>query len=153
MVCLEALEPGVQHETGVHPLCDGYGPEIEATNRHLVQTLTEIIRWADENSPRSLQAQIGPSELGTPCDRKLAYKLANNREINKRRDPWPAIVGTGIHHWLEGAVNRFQEHYGLATYLTEQERAGCPACMSGPTSIDQRSRSALWLGCTRSAGA
>jgi hypothetical protein len=121
MVCLEPLEPGVQHNTGVHPLCDSYGPEVEAVNRHLKQSLTEIIQWANENSPRSLQAEIGPSELGTPCDRKMAYKRANNREINKRRDPWPAIVGTGIHRWLEEAVNQFQGHYGLTTYLTEQE--------------------------------
>jgi hypothetical protein len=57
------------------------------------------------NHPRSLQKRIGPSEIGTPCARKLAYKLAGFPE--KPGEPnWKATVGTGIHAWLEDAFDR-----------------------------------------------
>ena len=85
--------------------------------------LTEIIKWADATSPRSQQTALGPSEIGTPCERRLAYRLANLPPVNFNRDPWPAIVGTAIHQWLEGAVNR----YGDPRFETEAELMIDPA--------------------------
>lgn len=88
-------------------------------NEELKRSLTEMILWADQNAPRSQQVAIGPSELGEPCERKLMYRLAGARPVNTRRDPWPAIVGTAIHEWLERAVNRFQGVAGAQRWLTE----------------------------------
>jgi hypothetical protein len=52
---------------------------------------------------------IGPSELGSDCDQFIARKLAGMPEINQRLDKWPAIVGTGVHAWLEKAVEIYNE--------------------------------------------
>lgn len=78
-----------------------------------------MIQWNEHNSPRSKQAAIGPSEIGDPCDRRIAYRLANMPEVNLYMDPWPAIVGTAVHDWLERAVNRYQTEVGDRGYLTE----------------------------------
>lgn len=86
----------------------------------LKQELAEIIRWNERNSARSRQRALGPSELGTPCDRRLAYGIAGTPATNHTHDPWPAIVGTSIHSWLEQAINRFQEANGDAGWLTER---------------------------------
>jgi hypothetical protein len=82
--------------------------------------LTEIILWADRNSERSLQGPPGPSELGDPCDRKLAMKIAGLEKVNLAMDPWAAIVGTAIHAWIERAVLRFQAAGQGSDWLTEQ---------------------------------
>lgn len=121
LICNQLLDP-LFHDVGTHPGCD----EQQAANDELAlalkKELTEIILWANAHSPRSLQQSIGPSELGTPCDRRLAYRLAGHPEINLRRDPWPAIVGTGVHAWLEDAVTSYQnEMFSRPVYLTEQE--------------------------------
>lgn len=81
--------------------------------------LIEVIKWADANSARSQQAEVGPSELGHECDRFLAYRLAQWPVINTMTDPWPAIVGTAIHKWLENAVNAFQAAAGAMRWETE----------------------------------
>lgn len=116
LICGEDLDP-VNWYQGTHPLCetldpDPLGAEIQAE-------LTQIIKWADATSPRSQQTALGPSEIGTPCDRRLAYRLAGVPTVNHNRDPWPAIVGTAIHGWLETAVNR----YGDPRLTTEMELA------------------------------
>lgn len=69
--------------------------------RQLRDDLMGIILDAAYNEPRTLQKTIGPSDLGTPCDRKIAYLLATTPPVNNRTDPWPATVGTAIHMWLE----------------------------------------------------
>jgi hypothetical protein len=73
----------------------------------LAAELQAIITTAAENAPRSLQADLGPSEAGIPCPRRLAYRiLAWDKPPGKvpsgppGGDPWPAIVGTSIHAWL-----------------------------------------------------
>ena len=81
--------------------------------------LSKIILWNERESPRSKQQAIGPSELGDPCDRRLAYRIAGAKTINLSTDPWPAIVGTSIHSWLEKAINRYQSSVEDLGYLTE----------------------------------
>lgn len=81
--------------------------------------LTEVIRWADSQSARSLQMGLGPSELGAECERYLAYRIAGVEGTNRYMDPWKAIVGTAIHKWLEDAVNGYQLHHKLHEFVTE----------------------------------
>jgi len=71
--------------------------------KQLEQRIARIIRNSDSNKPRSLQVNIGPSEVGEPCLRKLAYKLIQVPKVNEFSDPWPAISGTAIHEWLASA--------------------------------------------------
>jgi len=53
-------------------------------------------------APRSLQKAPGPSELGSPCARRIGYKLLGMPR-NDQRPNWKATVGTGVHLWLAEA--------------------------------------------------
>jgi len=44
---------------------------------------------------------MGPSEMGTPCDRRLALSLMRMPPVNPGGDGWAAFVGTCIHAGLE----------------------------------------------------
>lgn len=85
----------------------------------LKRDLQDIILWNERSSPRSRQRAIGPSEVGDPCDRRIAYRIAGVDPVNVEGDPWPAIVGTSIHAWLERAVTRYQRERGDQGWLTE----------------------------------
>lgn len=93
------------------------GPDEKA--RVIKEELIAMVLWGDRNSARSRQRALGPSELGIECDRRLAYRLAGFEPINTSNDPWPAIVGTSVHAWLEREVNRYQESVADLTYRTE----------------------------------
>lgn len=101
-----------------HPTCEPTDPN-DQFGQELLSDLTDVIKWADNNSSRSLQATIGPSELGSLCDRRIAYRLAGAPEANWWSDPLPAIVGTAVHTWLEGAVSKFQASHFMDRWLTE----------------------------------
>lgn len=101
-----------------HPSCKPTDPN-ELLGINLLSDLTDVIKWTESNSARSVQKSIGPSELGSLCDRKIAYRLAGVSETNWWSDPLPAIVGTAVHSWLEKAVNRFQEVHYMTRWQTE----------------------------------
>lgn len=65
--------------------------------------LLSVIRHQADNAPRSMQTAIGPSEIGTPCDRKLALKLLGAPVQNTTVDRWTATVGTAVHAWIADA--------------------------------------------------
>src|SRR5690606_1382591 len=46
----------------------------------------------------------GPSEIGTPCDRRLAHRLNETPPVNTGDDKWRPTVGTAVHDWLEAAL-------------------------------------------------
>ena len=93
--------------------------------------LTEIIRDADANRPRSLQKRIGPSEVGDPCPRRLAYKLMDWPTVNDGGDPWPSIVGTATHEWLAEALTRHNKTTGQRRFLVETSVEVDDASVSG----------------------
>lgn len=81
--------------------------------------LTDIIRWADRRSPRSQQTEIGASEIGGECLRRIGYRLADIPPANTGTDPWPAIVGTAVHSWLEKAMRRWEADRREGRWHTE----------------------------------
>lgn len=93
----------------------GVDPAAAALKREL----QDIVLWNENHSPRSQQVSIGPSEIGDPCDRKIAYRLAAVPAVNTWSDPWPAIVGTAVHAWLETAINNYQRVHGDQGWRTE----------------------------------
>ena len=69
-------------------------------------------RSAENN--RSAQRHLGPSEIGTPCDRRIAYSLSGHRPTNPGGDGYAAWVGTQCHRgmadiyeWADGKSGRF----------------------------------------------
>lgn len=110
---------GCEPEEKQVPIVFGNPGGIDPFTEQVRKDLMEVIRWADANSTRSLQQEIGPSELGNECDRFIAYRLTQTPMVNTATDPWPAIVGTAIHAWLERAVNDFQAAAGAVRWSTE----------------------------------
>ncbi len=74
--------------------------------------IIQIVRGYDASRPRSLQKHLGPSEIGSGCDRQLAYKLAHRPEVNETADPWFPVIGTAVHAWLGDAVMWYNSHLG-----------------------------------------
>jgi len=89
----------------VHPDCplpgmSGFDQEADI----LKERVTNMVRYASSQQPRSLQTAAGPSDLVSECDRRVGYKLAGISPVNLTWDPWPAVVGTAAHSWLENAA-------------------------------------------------
>ena len=96
-------------------------PEQDPDAETLKQELLKVIRWRDAGNPRSHQVNIGPSELSSPCDRRIGYRLAAVPQVNTTLDPWPAIVGTAVHDWLESAFVAAQRTLPTREWITEQK--------------------------------
>jgi hypothetical protein len=63
---------------------------------------------------RNQQTTLGPSEIGTPCDRRLAMSLLRVAPVNPGGDNWASFVGTCIHaglaemfQWADAGTGRF----------------------------------------------
>lgn len=50
---------------------------------------------------RNQQQTLGPSEIGHPCDRRLALSLMRYPTVNPGGDNWASFVGTCVHAGLE----------------------------------------------------
>lgn len=112
-----ALAPAV-----IHPTCLAHGiddVDDDPFAGMLKAKLTEIITWFDDQSPRSKQQAIGPSEIGDPCDRRIGYRLADVPVCNNKFDPWAGIVGTALHSWLDKAVSAWVQATGDRAWSTE----------------------------------
>lgn len=76
--------------------------------------LLDVIKGQAENAPRSLQRELGPSEVGDPCERKLGYKAHGIEPATSRKGSggtmWRATVGTAIHSWLENAFGNHRDY-------------------------------------------
>lgn len=63
----------------------------------------ELLHAIEQNilrHPRTLQAEAGPSDLGTPCDRKLGYLVSGTPKINHTVG-WLPTIGTAMHSLLD----------------------------------------------------
>jgi hypothetical protein len=94
------------------PTAAAVAEEVERA-RVLTGQLIGAVRDYSQNRPRSLQTRLGPSEVGTPCLRQLAYKAVEHPRVNAGGgDPWPAFVGTAAHASLDEV---FSAREGWAT--------------------------------------
>lgn len=92
---------------------------LEDNGRQLRDELLAEIRSAIDNTDRTLQVSIGPSELGIECERRLAYMLAHTPEVNVRESPWRPTVGTAVHAWCEEVFVRANAGVSPARWLVE----------------------------------
>lgn len=63
--------------------------------------ILSAIEAHDAARPRSLQAHVGPSDLGDPCDHCLAAKFAGWQKRSELS--WLPYVGTAVHEYLSHA--------------------------------------------------
>lgn len=127
LVCqqpMEVLEPGFLYHPGCIPQftpVPGIKGSMTPYDLEIREDVIEVIRWAAAHSRRSQQVTLGCSEVGHECDLRLAYKIAGMRPTGFSNDPWPAVVGTSIHSWMEQAIADYQAVHGVADWLTEME--------------------------------
>jgi hypothetical protein len=81
--------------------------------------ITDMVKAYAASSPRSLQRELGPSEIGHPCMRKMAYGIMGVPRCNPEYDPLPSIIGTATHSWMEKAAAADNERLGRQRWLTE----------------------------------
>jgi LAGLIDADG DNA endonuclease family protein len=109
--------------------------------------IRQIITHTASQAPRSLQTRLGPSELGALCDRQIVGKLAGLPRTNNVSDPWPSIVGTAVHAWMEATMNRENIRLGVPRWLTELEVAPTPAHPGHTDLYDIREQAVVdWKG-------
>ncbi|MEU6267668.1 hypothetical protein [Saccharopolyspora shandongensis] len=102
---------------------------FEGSDHPFAAEVHRIIRNHDRSRPRSRQVLIGPSEVGEPCARRLAYRLMRERRQPSDYDPWPSIVGTSIHEHMAQVFAAENERLGRIRYLIEKSvdvRPGMP---------------------------
>ena len=72
---------------------------------NVIEELITALRNKDSGRARSLQPEIGPSELGS-CRRKVFYRLNSQPETNANDLKLAAIMGTAIHTEIEAALRK-----------------------------------------------
>lgn len=83
------------------------------------EDLIMLVREADAEHDRSLQTELGPSEIGNPCTYHLGRRILGLSEITS--DPWCRTIGTATHAWLDEAAVRFNVRHNQARYLAERK--------------------------------
>ncbi len=91
--------------------------EMSEKGKEIATRLKEIFySYNNRNTSdnRGAQTTLGPSEIGTPCDRRLAMSLMGIEPVNPGGDGWAAFVGTCTHdgldrmfQWASGRTGRF----------------------------------------------
>lgn len=92
--------------------------------------LRDILTAHDANSARSVQTAIGPSEIGEPCQRALAYRLTGTPTSRTETIPWAPIQGTAVHAYIADALQAHNEQLGRERWIVE-ERVHCDDEVSG----------------------
>lgn len=80
----------------------GNNPQSEALREIIIKQMTD----AANGAARNVQKAIGPSEIGEPCSRNVAYKVAGVEKQPSWNDPLPSIRGVAMHAWMEDNLPR-----------------------------------------------
>lgn len=86
-----------------------------------VAVMRDVLADLDASRPRSRQTTLGPSELGTPCQRQIAMKLAGvPRQLPDARPPWAPMQGTAMHTLMEEALRFHNAQLGRERWVVEE---------------------------------
>jgi hypothetical protein len=69
--------------------------------QEIAHRLKEMFHAYSNRMERNQQPTMGPSEIGTPCDRRIALSLMRYPTVNPGGDNWASFVGTCMHAGLE----------------------------------------------------
>lgn len=84
----------------------------EQIGQRVVASLRTIIEDEIANDPRTLQTALGPSEVGTACDRCLIHMLAGDKG-DEHGVPWLPALGRAVHESFEMAVMKQQLDHAI----------------------------------------
>jgi hypothetical protein len=91
-----------------------FGKDIDRIGAEFIR---DVIEPAVREQPRSLQKEIGPSELGVPCKRWMAHKFAGTPPTGIPKTKWAAAIGTAAHDHLSLWCHAYNERHGVNRYL------------------------------------
>lgn len=80
--------------------------------------LLAAVREGIDAHPRSQQTEIGPSQIGHPCNRWLAHFFAGTTPTGLQRPPWRQAVGTAVHTDFSAWLHRWNAEH-RTRYLTD----------------------------------
>lgn len=82
--------------------------------KQITVMLKEIFYQHTNRMKRSVQETLGPSQIGTPCDRRIAMHLLGMAPVNPGGDNWASFKGTWVHaglaemfDWADAGKGRF----------------------------------------------
>ena len=82
------------------------------------ELLLHVLHSKDASRDRSMQTEVGPSEIGG-CKRKVWYRLNAQPHTNENQSKLAAIMGTAIHAAIEEAIGALDPD--AKEYLVETE--------------------------------
>ncbi len=100
--------------SGLHANC--VEPDVPPST---VDEMRVALAAYEARRPRTMQRTLGPSELGTPCDRQIALKLAGVPR-RERGLPWAPMCGTAVHSLMEEVLRAENERLGRERWTIEQ---------------------------------
>lgn len=92
--------------------------ELELSDK-LADDLRNMVRLYESQAARSLQKELGPSQIGNPCTRCLARYILGVPIQREHNDPWCRIIGTAVHAWLDEAAAAHNVATDTARYYPE----------------------------------
>jgi hypothetical protein len=120
------------------PAAGQFRPALEGTAGTIATEVTDMVKHAAAWAPRSQQRAAGPSELGTPCTRRLGYRLTDHDpKPNSDTDPWASVIGTSVHAWMADIYTAENRHLGRERYLVER-RIWLPGGIKGSLDLYDR---------------
>jgi hypothetical protein len=84
-----------------------------------IAELRNILIGYEAARPRSMQRELGPSELGTPCQQQIARKLAGAPRRPVTEPTWAPFQGTAVHASMEHVVAYWNAQLGRERWLAE----------------------------------
>lgn len=84
-----------------------------------IAELRQVLIDFEANRPRSMQKALGPSELGTPCQQKIARKLLGAPQRPITEPTWAPFQGTAVHASMEEVVAYWNAQLGRERWLAE----------------------------------
>lgn len=93
--------------------------DLEERTYALRGDLINLIKDRAASAPRSLQKELGPSDVAHPCMRRMAMSMLDIPRSNPEFDPLPSILGIATHAWLDAACQHANRQLGRVRWLTE----------------------------------
>lgn len=111
----DALIDREADRSGLHACC----AEPTTPPSTLVDIEGALARY-EASRPRSVQTTLGPSELGTPCRRQIAMKLAGIERRERGGLPWAPMCGTAVHSLMEDVLEAENARLGRVRWVIEE---------------------------------
>jgi hypothetical protein len=84
-----------------------------------IAELRDVLINFEAARPRSMQKELGPSELGTSCQQQIARKLTGAPRVPITEPTWAPFQGTAVHASMEDVLAFWNAQLGRQRWLTE----------------------------------